>query len=97
MSLIDKASAVDFDKFCRVFATFGIYPAHRDVLTRETQNINLGNLIELGLIVEKILTRYSFNDFDIQFGKPDSKISFQHRHFELTQRGSQIANAVFWF
>lgn len=104
MSLIDKASATEFDQFCRVLKTFGgVYPSHRDALSRETQHINLGNLVELGLIAETNLTRYSFSDFDMHFGPPvtsllpfsNSKLQFSHPHFALTQRGSQIANAVF--
>ena len=95
MSLIDRASATDFEKFCRVFATFGVYPSHRDALSRETQHINLGNLRELGLIAETTLTRYSFSDFDMHFGPANSKLQFSHPHFALTQRGSQIASAVF--
>jgi len=88
VSLIDSASAADFEKFCRVIATFAFYPAHRAAFENETQNINLGNLVELGLIVEKNLTRYSFNDFYIHFGPADDRMKFSHSHFELTQRGA---------
>jgi hypothetical protein len=97
VSLIDGASATDFEKFCSVIATFEVYPAHRAPLEHEAQNINLGNLVELGLIVERNLTRYSFQDFDVLFGPADNKIkmSFSHPHFVLTQRGVQIASVVF--
>jgi hypothetical protein len=94
MSLLDKPTAIDFQKFCRVWRSFGIYPAHARVYQCETQAINLQALEELGLIQEGASrSEYLFPEFKMTLANVPPFSALGCRVF--TQRGSQIANAVF--
>lgn len=94
MSLLDRKGAADFRKFCAVVATFRFYPAHDQSgkPNSETQNIDLMNMTELGLIRHDLRgTGYEFGDFSINFGFG----TLMRNDFSLTQRGCEIANTVF--
>jgi hypothetical protein len=98
MSLIDKTAATDFEKFCAVYKTLRCYPVHqRSYSPYEPQSINLRTLQELGLIESIRLSRYSFPEFDIQLGfnLEYQLVDLQHDSMQFTQRGTELANALF--
>jgi hypothetical protein len=96
MSLMDNRAAKDFEKFCRAYATFGFYPAHDRVYQCESQAIGLRTLRELGLIEEtNPLRHYQVAEFDLMLGALHGQLKLIHTRMEFTQRGSEIANALF--
>jgi hypothetical protein len=95
MSLLNKNGANDFEKCCRVFAAFGFYPLAGKSFDNEIQDIDLRNLSEVGLIAETARDKYSFADFDLARGREAARFSLLHSQLVLTQRGAQIAQAVF--
>jgi hypothetical protein len=60
-----------------------------------SQNSDLLNLREIGLITDVTMPKYSFEDFDLQSGAVNRSYPLPHHALGLTQRGFQIANAVF--
>ena len=96
MSLMDKRAAKDFEKFSRVWATFGFYPTQDHRRYPEPQDINLGTLRELGLIEGRAnLKEYSFPEFDMKLGRPGRILDLFLSCMYLTQRGTEITNALF--
>ncbi len=94
MSLLDKKTAKDFENFCRAYIAFGFYPAHRRCFQYESQDINLRALRELGLIEESTARGYSFPEFDMKLGA-EPALDLLHTHMGMTQRGAELANALF--
>jgi hypothetical protein len=97
LSLLDSRAALDFRNFCRVITAFSSYPSHAKSFQNELQNINLINLKEAGLVAENMVGDPSrFEDFELFVG-PTNNIGLKlfHGSFILTQRGAEIANAVF--
>jgi hypothetical protein len=97
MSLIDSRTASDFRKFCDVAATFGFFPGHDNVYKNETQDVDVGNLQELGLVGDDPISgAYSFGDFELRVGAVGGvRIDLLKTTFSLTRRGAEIADAVF--
>jgi hypothetical protein len=98
LSLVDSDAAASFDKFCRTCRSLGIYPAHERSYSENSLQINLMKLVELGLIKEASATQYKLLDFRLEMGTAlptPHQIPLFHTVFHFTQRGSEIANAVF--
>jgi hypothetical protein len=95
MSLMDRDTAKDFTKFVSAYVTLGSYPLHnRSFPPHEPQKIALRPLQELGLIEQTEPDSYFFREFDIKLGEP-GRLALLHSGMGFTQRGSEIANALF--
>jgi hypothetical protein len=98
ISLMDRRAATDFEKFCRVLVTLSwTYPLHEGSHQSEPQGINLRTLQELGLIEEARESEYSFPEFKMKIGQGDIRdiVEMSHSRLQLTQRGVEIAQALF--
>lgn len=99
MSLLSKSAAKDFEKFCKVFKTFRWrYPTTQRSYSKSVFGIDLTNLEELGFLKQYSESSYGFEDFSLEM--TDHVVSYvnipmMHPSFVLTQRGVEIANAVF--
>lgn len=93
ISLFDKQTAIDFEKFCRVYVTLGLFP----MAAEQVEQIGLRNLSEHGLITDATRERYSFSDFDLKLGDFRQRVIVEYPHGLMgpTQRGREIGNAVF--
>ena len=97
LSLIDKAAALDFEKFCKVFKTFAIVPGHERFYEKNSLDINVRILEELGLVHVSQPTSLQMNDarFEIGMRAPSIGLKLFHVAFVFTHRGAEIANAIF--
>jgi Protein of unknown function (DUF2806) len=97
MSLMDKKTADNFKNFCATIAAFGFCPPTETPYQNESQNIDLSALKELTLIQDNVRNDgYPFGDFMIVLGEPSrGTFGLLQTTFILTQRGAEIANAVF--
>lgn len=97
LSLIDKAAALDFEKFCKVFKTFGMFPAHERYYDRNALDIEMRSLEELGLVQHAQPTSLQLNDvrFEIGMQAPALALKLFHMSFVFTNLGAEIANAIF--
>jgi hypothetical protein len=94
MSLLDKNSARDFQNLCSVIYSFREFPYAEGL--QDPQGIDLQSLQELGLIsMHPSGENYSFTEFQM---KPVDRSPINvnvHTEIGLTQRGVNIANAIF--
>jgi uncharacterized protein DUF2806 len=98
LSLVERDTAVDFQNFCQVIKSFGLFAIQSGPHVSGTLKIDIQNLEEMGLIVASSRTKYEFSDFGLEIGNSPNifgNIPFQHSALTLTQRGSEIADAVF--
>jgi Protein of unknown function (DUF2806) len=98
LSLVDHDCAVAFEKFFQACQSFRGYPAHERSYTANSLHIDLMRLVELGLIKESSVDQFELPDFRLEMANqlPSSRrISMFHTVFLFTQRGAEIANAVF--
>jgi hypothetical protein len=97
MTLLDARLANDFRNFCAAISTFGFCPAHDQSHERETQDIDLFSLKELGLIDKGPVTGlYEFSDFTIEVGPVSARrLDLLQTAFLLTRRGKELSEIVF--
>jgi len=97
LSLIEKKAALDFEKFCKAFVSFGIFPAHEKVYEKNALGIDIRVLQEHGLIQEMHPNSLQMNDVRFELGnkQPSMGFSLLHEAFALTNKGAEIANAIF--
>jgi Protein of unknown function (DUF2806) len=105
LSLVDHSAAVAFERFVRVSVSFQLYPAPSGYKADGEPNVDLMQLEELGLIKAQNSTGYQFSDFFVEMadheiplrqpGVASRSLPFMHSCFLFTQRGSEIANALF--
>jgi hypothetical protein len=89
---VDGETAEAFTEFCRWMLVYGCYPLYSkmdpEVLTR--RNINL--LSEIGFTRIDERTGFGFNECLLQY---DARVTFRHTQLVFTERGLEIAKAVF--
>jgi hypothetical protein len=97
LSLVDKNAALDFEKFCKAFRAFGIFPAHETFYEKNALGINVRMLEELGLIQHAQPTSLQLSDVRFELGMelPSMGLKLFHMAFVFTHRGAEIATAVF--
>ena len=98
MSLINKETALDFQKFCSVVLAFGFYPTHDDWTNpeEEVQNIDLLNLKDIGLVQDGTVGfEYNFPGFSVISSTPNLRLKLVRTSVSLTKRGADIGNIVF--
>jgi hypothetical protein len=96
MSLIDAKTTADFRKFCDVASTFTFFTGYDRIYEIEPQDIDLENLVELGLVAaDPISGSYPFEDFELRVGAVrGAQIGVLKTTFSLTIRGAEIAEAI---
>jgi hypothetical protein len=99
LSLMDRDAANSFESFCRFFKSFGgAYPIYTEQYGDNPLHIDFRVLEELELVASSTSGQYAFADFTIQFGSnvlSQGKFGLLHASYYFTQKGSEIAGAVF--
>lgn len=106
LSLVDREAAASFNSFVRAYQSLGLFPDYPNFHKLNVLGIDLMKLEELGLVRSNTTSGYQFSDFFFEMGNHSlppiraagtatRSIPMLHTACDFTQRGAEIANALY--
>jgi hypothetical protein len=91
---LDSDLADTLSKFAQFVMWHGCYPMHGFVNPNVIDSKKLALLTEIGFLMRSPRERFQFRDFALRFGGSRLISNYLHDNIDFTQRGADIANAV---